>query len=101
MHLQSLKLLHPTVKEETHLQEIYKMYGRTDACTYKTDVQRFLMLIFPYKFMQLTPEKYPHKPLFNPITPSYPNRNLTKHNPTDCITPLQTRWLPGRTIDQL
>ena len=57
MHLQSLKLLHPTVKEETHLQEIYKMYGCTDACTYKIDVQRFLMLIFHYKFMQLTPEK--------------------------------------------
>ena len=40
----------------------------------------------PIQFMGLTPESKLHKLLFNPITPSYPNPNLTKHGLTDWIT---------------
>ena len=44
----------------------------------------------------VNPRLIPQAP-FNPITPSSPNSNLTKHGHTDCITPLCTGRLPGQT----
>ena len=63
-----------------------KRDGRTEGRTYRADVLRFLMVIFHYKFMGLTPETH-----FNPITHSYPKPNLTKNDRLVCITPLCTR----------